>query len=314
MNNDLFLIESFLDMMIAERAATDNTAESYRHDLTNFMVFCQKNQSSLDTAGTDITRQYFIHLAKQKRAHSTTGRHLSCLRQFYHFMLTEGHITVDPTLVIEHQRKQRPLPHALTEEEIEKLLTIAHQDDSAAGLRLSTLLEILYATGLRVSELLSLQLSMIRFSIDGTMTPYVVVKGKGRKERLVPLHQRAINSLQHYLVLRDPKATHSYLFPKDKNRGNKITKNHPSSKMGYMTRQRFGQLLKELALRANIDPDRVSPHVIRHTFASHLLQHGADLRAIQTMLGHASITTTQIYTHIVDQQLRDYVLNCHPLA
>ncbi|MBL0319011.1 MAG: tyrosine recombinase [Alphaproteobacteria bacterium] len=313
MNADIYLVESFLDMMVAERAATPNTIDSYRRDLLAFLQFCHKEQTSIIAIEADKLRRYFTKQSKQKMASSTSSRHLSALRQFYHFLLSENHIQVDPTIAVEHQRKQRPLPHALSEDDINLLLSTAHSDESIAGLRFSTLLEILYATGLRVTELLSLTHSMIRIGADGQIVPFLVVEGKGRKERLVPLHDKAIVMLKKYLSLRDATPTNPYLFPIDPNRGAKPTKQKKQSK-GHMTRQRFGQLLKDLALRANVDPDRVSPHVIRHSFASHLLHHGADLRTIQTLLGHSSITTTQIYTHIVDQQLRDYVLSCHPLA
>ncbi|HER27487.1 MAG TPA: tyrosine recombinase [Rhodospirillales bacterium] len=236
-------------------------------------------------------------------APSTSARKLSALRQYFRFLVAEGYRQDDPSAAIDSPRQGRSLPKYLNEDEVDQLLRAAANRRGSDGKRLVALLEILYATGLRVSELVGLPLAAL--SRDGTM---LIVRGKGDKERMVPLSEPATQAVEIYrqvrqtfLPKRKSQVSDKYLFPS-------------RAKQGFLTRARFGQLLKKLAVEARLDPDRVSPHVLRHSFASHLLAHGADLRSLQQMLGHADIATTQIYTHVLDERLKRLVAEAHPLA
>ena len=242
------------------------------------------------------------NLSSRGMASSTAARHLSTIRQFFKFLYAEGQRGDDPAVAIDSPAIGKSLPKYLSEEEVEKLLNATQQFDGAEGLRLVVFLEILYATGLRVSELVGLPLSAV--AGDGRM---LIVRGKGGKERMVPLSEPAMEALSNYRDVRDHflpnKRQHiasSYLFPS-------------RSKEGHLTRARFAQLLKEVAVVAGVETARVSPHVLRHSFASHMLAHGADLRTLQQMLGHSDISTTQIYTHVLDERLKALVER-HPLA
>jgi len=292
-------IEAFLEMLIAERGATQNTVAAYRQDLFDFADFLKV---PLDKVSPPEVNAYLMALSQQGMASATVSRRLSALRQFYQFLISEGWVTTDPTTSIDTPRHQRPLPKILSEEDITRLLVYAATQTDPEGLRLYAMLETLYATGLRVSELVSLP-----FTVYHLDRPFLLIKGKGGKERLVPLSEPARSSLDAYLHVRgfflqrakpDEK---KWLFPSH-------------SKEGHITRQRFGQLLKALALAINLDPIKISPHVIRHAFATHLLRHGADLLTIQKLLGHADLSTTQIYTHVVTDHLRDLVYHHHPLS
>lgn len=292
--------EAFLEMMDAERGAAINTRLAYGRDLAAYEAFLAPLGRTPATASSDDLRLYLARLRRDGNAASSVARRLSAVRQLHRFLCEEGHRRDDPTAGIDSPRRSRSLPKTLTEAEIAALLDQAMGRPGVEGLRLVALLEILYATGLRVSELVSLPLSAL-----GADRRFVVVSGKGGKERLVPLGEPAQAALDAYLAERatfEPGPGGSrYLFP---SRGDS----------GHLTRQRFAQVLKETALGAGIDPGRVSPHVIRHAFATHLLAHGADLRAIQKMLGHADIATTQIYTHVLGDRLESLVSAHHPLA
>ncbi len=237
-------------------------------------------------------------------APGTSARRLSALRQFFRFLFAERFREDDPCCAIDSPRQGRPLPRYLSEEEVERLLAAAHRRGGGKGKRLAALMEVLYATGLRVSELVALPLSAM--SRDGRM---LIVNGKGGKERMVPLSEPATEAVAVYQRTREhfmpagrrPDESSPWLFPS-------------RSRAGHLTRNRFGQLLKGLAVDAGVDPAKVSPHVLRHSFASHLLAHGADLRSLQQMLGHADIATTQIYTHVLDERLKRLVNEAHPLA
>ena len=296
-------IDAFLDMMVAERGAAANTLESYRCDLEDFRAFVASRKRIAEDASQAHIRGYLKRLSEAGMAPSTSARRLSTLRQFFNFLCQERIRDDDPTAALESPRQGRPLPKCLSEEEVNRLLEKANARTGPEGLRLVALLEILYATGLRVSELVGLPLSAL--SRDGRM---LVVRGKGDKERLVPLSEPAVDALDAYL------AVHERFLPSGR-RGAAVGQLFPSrAKQGFLTRARFAQLLNELALEAGIDRKRVSPHVLRHSFASHLLAHGADLRALQQMLGHADIATTQIYTHVLDERLKALVNQSHPLA
>lgn len=305
--NDQNLIELFLEMILTERAASLNTLESYRKDLE---IFLENSNSDLLNATSDGLRIYLKKLENQGFAASTAARKLSCLRQFYKFLYAEGIRSDNPTLDFDSPKIGRSLPKLLSEKEVGILLgqaaKIAECSNHVNDLRLRALLELLYATGLRVSELVSLPITALRSG-----EPYIYVLGKGDKERLVPLSQRAIKAVDDYIgamkVAKDSKgnlkfsAKQKWLFP---SRG----------KLGHLTRHRFSQSLKELGAMAGLAPSRLSPHVVRHAFATHLLSNGADLRAVQKMLGHADISTTQIYTHVLEERLKSLVQSKHPLA
>jgi integrase/recombinase XerD len=314
--------EAFLEMLLVERGAARNTIQSYRRDLDGFARFAATTGVAPEGATAETIRSFLAAEAAAGMSPRTTARRLSALRQFYRFLFDEGIRDDDPTTAIDQPKRGRPLPKYLSEAEVARLLLpggpgprpgapAADRDGRAAAerLRLRALLEVLYATGLRVSELVGLPLSALQR--DGRT---LLVRGKGAKERLVPLTEPALAALALYLPVRSrfvpaPPGTEAkrrapaspWLFPS-------------RSARGHLTRVRFGQLLKEAAHAAGLDPERVSPHVLRHSFASHLLAHGADLRSVQQMLGHADIATTQVYTHILAERLQSLVRAAHPLA
>ena len=295
--------EAFLEMLAAERGAAANTVAAYRRDLDAFAGHAAAGGVTLETAGAEHVRGFLGALAAAGAAPRTAARRLSALRQFYRFLLDEGMRSDDPTAAIDGPRVRPALPKFLSEDEVDRLLAAAAARDDADGLRRVALLEVLYATGLRVSELVGLPLAAV--ARDGRT---LVVRGKGGKERLVPLTEPAAAALAAYGVVREtflPKGrarrASPWLFPS-------------RSRQGHLTRARFAQILKEVAVDAGLAPSRVSPHVLRHSFASHLLARGADLRSLQQMLGHADIATTQIYTHVLDARLKSLVNQAHPLA
>jgi integrase/recombinase XerD len=286
-------------LVAADRGAARLTLAAYRNDLVDLSGFLAARGAALDTAGAPMLHDYLAASATRRLAPRTVARRLSAIRQFYRFLLTDGARGDDPTSGLDTPRLGRPLPKVLTEAEVGRLIATAAAWQEE-GVRLRCLLELLYATGLRVSELVTLPLAAAQRD-----PRFMLVRGKGGKERIVPLSPPSRQALAEYLTARkdflpDGGASR-FLFP---SRGRE----------GHLTRQRCGQLLKELALGANLDPARLSPHVLRHAFASHLLDHGADLRSVQQMLGHADIATTQIYTHVQSDRLRRLVETAHPLA
>lgn len=288
-------------MLASERGSALNTLESYRRDLVDCEAFLKEHDFALEQAEASLLRQYLNSLYDREMTSSSIARHISALKQFFQFLIMEGVRQEDPTSLLARPKKMKPLPKILTEEEITQLLETVSQDPSSEGRRLEALLEVLYASGLRVSELISLTHDAI---LQAEQT--LIVRGKGDKERMVPLSSYAIRALDKYLTVRPdfiphPHAGSKWLFPS-------------YGKSGHLTRQRFGQLLKDLALQTGIDPGKVSPHVIRHAFATHLLNGGADLISVQNMLGHADISTTQIYTHVMHKKLQEVIQNCHPLS
>lgn len=293
-------IEAFLEMLQAERGASVNTLAAYGADLADLQAFLTRRRQSPETADAAALRAYLKSLDYLGMTPRTVARRLSVLRQFFRFLLAERMREDDPASTLDSPKLGRPLPKVLSRVEVDRLIEAARARGEADGGRMATLLEILYAAGLRVSELVTLPLSAVER--DPTM---LIVRGKGDKERLVPLSDPARAAIAAWLRMRSgllgEEETSRYLFP---SRG----------RSGHLTRQRFAQLLKEAALGAGINPARVSPHVLRHAFASHLLEGGADLRSVQLMLGHADIATTQIYTHVLDEKLRALVQDKHPLA
>lgn len=298
----------FLDMLTAERGAAAHTVEAYTRDLADFLAFLAAKGKNAKSATPDHIRAYLAGLARKGLAPTSRARKLSAIRQFFRFLLGEGLRKGDPCSAIDSPRLGRPLPKILSLAEVETLLQTAKDASGNAeegigrrrALRLYAALETLYATGLRVSELIALPRNVLTAD-DRVLT----VKGKGGRERLVPLNETAQGALQAHLAAiradeREVKRASVWLFP--------------SSGGEHLTRQRFGQELKVLAAAAGIEPARVSPHVLRHAFASHLLERGADLRTVQQLLGHADISTTQIYTHVIEERLRRLVEEHHPLA
>jgi integrase/recombinase XerD len=295
-----FWTESFLEMMVAERGASRHTIDAYRRDLTGYGHFLDRRGLQCETADSAAVRAWLAQLSAEGLSAATMARRLSAIRQLHRFLYLEGGRADDPTQTIEGPRQQRPLPKLLDETEITALIDAARARPDAEGIRLTACLELLYAAGLRASELIGLPLSAL--APDRSL---LVVSGKGGKERMVPIGRAARAALEAYLEMRATflgrRPSSPYLFPS-------------RARSGHLTRQRLAQLLKELAPEAGIDPARISPHVLRHAFASHLLAGGADLRAVQTMLGHADIATTQIYTHVQGDRLAAAVRAHHPLA
>jgi integrase/recombinase XerD len=302
------LIELFLDMLAAERGAATNTLTAYRNDLKDVSAHLRAKQTNLIAADTQKLRGFLAELADRGFKAASLGRRLSAVRQFYRFLYAEGHRGDDPAAVLEGPKRGRSLPKVLSVADVDALLNEARRqaEDTGAALlvrlraaRLLCLLEIVYATGLRVSELMTLPASAARR--DQRM---LVVRGKGGKERLVPLNQASRRAMADYLALRAEagRATESkWLFPS-------------FGEQGHLTRQHFARELNALGSACGISPARLSPHVLRHAFASHLLHNGADLRVVQTLLGHADISTTQIYTHVLEDRLKSLVRDLHPLT
>ncbi|HXU98955.1 MAG TPA: tyrosine recombinase [Caulobacteraceae bacterium] len=293
--------EAFLEMMAAERGASLNTLAAYRRDLADLEGFLAARSLVFKTATAEDIEAYFTALGARGLAPATAARRRAAVRQFYRFVLGEGWSADDPSRRVAAPRLGRPLPKVLTREEMERLIAAAGEGDPAAGARLAAMVELAYAAGLRVSELTSLTLAAV-----ASDPAWLIVKGKGGKERLAPLGGRARSAVKAWLPHRRsflPKGVKEspWLFP-SRGRG------------GRLTPRRFAQLLAEAALAAGLDPDAVSPHVLRHAFATHLLEGGADLRVVQTLLGHADIATTQIYTHVTQERLAEVVRTRHPLA
>jgi integrase/recombinase XerD len=284
-------LELFVEMLAAERGAAENTIDAYERDLNDAARFLK---APLAGASTEDLRRYFARLARAGMAPSTASRRRSVLRQFFRFLYAEGLRGDDPTAGIDAPRRARRLPKLVAEDEMGRLLEAARALPPPDSLRLIAMLELLYGGGLRISELVSLP-----FPPSADREDFLLVRGKGGKERLVPLSPPAMAALAAWIAVRPKGGRH--LFP---SRG----------KQGYLTRRRVGQQLKALAIAAGVDPKRLSPHVLRHAFATHLLANGADLRAVQRMLGHADIATTQIYTHVLDERLQSLVRDKHPLA
>lgn len=294
-------IDSFLEMLSAERGLAKNSLLAYQTDLAEFSGFMTGHGEAPENISVEALRKYVQGLHDAGLKPATAARRLSALRQFFKFLVQENIRKDDPAALLDAPKRARPLPKLLSEGEVDLLLKEARslRDDPGESARLTALLEVLYATGLRVSELVGL-----RWPPFGDDPRFLVIRGKGGKERLVPLSEPARIAIEEYVGWRGDfmtSKTSPWLFP---SRG----------EAGHLTRQRFGQLLKDLAIAAGIMPSKVSPHVLRHAFASHLLAHGADLRAVQKMLGHADISTTQIYTHVLEARKQALVRQHHPLA
>lgn len=301
------LIDGFIDMMAAERGAAKNTLDAYRRDCEDLAAFLTSAGTSLKKADTDTIRDWLEDGRARGLKASSAARRLSSAKQLFRFLYAEQKRGDDPAARLTGPKREQALPKILSIKEVDALLAMAEEgiDDPkrplrerAAAARMSALLELLYATGLRVSELVALPTSVAR-----SKERLLSIKGKGGRERLVPLTQKARDALKRHMEFRaaTKQDQSKFLFPAE-------------SENGFLPRQVFARDLKAIAIAAGLDPARISPHVLRHAFASHLLQNGADLRSVQQLLGHADISTTQIYTHILDERLKSLVRDLHPLG
>jgi integrase/recombinase XerD len=294
-------VEAFLEMMAVERASARNTLTAYAKDLADAAAFLGARGRDLADAAPEDVEAYFADMGARGLSAATAARRRAAVRGLYRFAAGEGWRADDPSRRVDAPKQGRPLPHVLSRKEIDALIAAATAKDGAAGLRLGCMIELLYASGLRISELLALPLAAIARD-----PAYLIVKGKGGKERLAPLNAPARAAIKAYLPVRKRffakgAADSPWLFP---SRG----------AGGRLTRRRFAQMLDEAALVAGLDPAKLSPHGLRHAFATHLLEGGADLRTVQKLLGHADIATTQIYTHVAQDRLRGVMEEKHPLA
>jgi integrase/recombinase XerD len=307
MSKDINWIESFLETIHAERNASENTLQAYRRDLVAFLDFLKPRRLTLAKVTRNDIEDYIISLESDGLAQATRARRLSAIKQVYRYGFEERLVADDPSIEIKGPKAKRKLPNHLSEDDVNKMLEGAMKTGRtpADRRRSTTLMQILYATGMRVSELVSLPVASVRGDPE-----MLLVKGKGGKERLVPLSAPAKMAIAAYLVDWDQSqelahqkgiAASKFLFP---SRG----------KLGHLTRVRFYTLIKEICVNAGVDPSNVSPHTLRHAFATHLLANGADLRVIQMLLGHADVATTEIYTHVLDEKLKSLVFEHHPLA
>jgi len=296
-----YLVDAFLEMMSAERGAAKNTIEAYRRDLSDYSGWLARRGAGPKEASREQVVGYLAFLDGQGLSASTGARKLSAIRQFHKFLCADGLRADDPTRIVASPKTRRALPKVLSVGEVDRLLALAEEEANAeasaakhaSALRLYVLLELLYATGMRVSELVGLRRSAVMRDAS-----FLNIIGKGNKERVVPVNDRARDAVRAYVATLPPGP---WLFP-------------ANGEDGHLSRQVFARDLKSLAGRAGISAARVAPHVLRHAFASHLLAGGADLRVVQTLLGHADISTTQIYTHVLDEKLRTLVETHHPLA
>lgn len=291
-------VEAFLEMMAVERDASPHTLSAYGRDLADAEAGIAGGLMGADEAGVEA---WYADLGRRGLSAATQARRRSAVRQFFRFALGEGWRSDDPSRRLDAPKQGRSLPRTLSGDEIERLLAAAAAHEGAAGLRMVTLVELAYASGLRVSELLGLKVEAVRRD-----PAFLIVRGKGGKERLAPLNPSAREAVKAWLTARDAARSGTtpdspWLFPS-------------ASAKGHLTPRRFAQLLDQAAIDAGIDPARVSPHVLRHAFATHLLEGGADLRVVQSLLGHADIATTQIYTHVATDRLAQVVRDKHPLG
>ncbi len=297
-------VERFLEMLLAERGASLNTLNAYRRDLEDFTAFIRPRGLDLLSADPAAIRSYLIHLDDGGFSERTAARRLSALRSFYRFAFDESFRAEDPTSTLDSPKLGQTLPKCLSVEEIERLLQATASLPPLQSAEAIAMIELLYATGLRITELVTLPVAAVR-----RQQKTLLVRGKGQKERIVPLGEEAQLAIAQWLPQREkllkPKEHSPWLFPAHRQNG---------GKRGPVARQTFGLFLKRIATQAALDPTKISPHVLRHAFATHLLSGGADLRSVQQMLGHSDIATTQIYTHVVDDAKRNLVNHHHPLA
>lgn len=318
--NNQELITRFIEKIKAEDGLSNNTAISYQKDLQLFNQFLQEQLIDNFQIDLNVIREYLIDLDNKEFNASSIARKISSIKSFYKFLQQENIVKNNPCDDLSSPKIPAKLPKFLTEEEVFKLLDHVNKDQSEFGVKLSTMLEIMYSSGLRVTELVSLEMSCLVFE-NNILQNYLIIKGKGQKERITPLNQASIKKLNQYLEIRNNYFDRSckWIFvgksrsSKKKNIINQHSKK-PKKSQNHLTRQRFHGMLKELAIASGIDPIRVHPHVIRHSFATHLLNNGIDLRLLQELLGHSDITSTEIYTHIMTSKLKQVINQHHPLS
>lgn len=302
------LLENFIEMMLAERAVSKNTITSYQNDLEQFLGWVTINKKVIEEIRQEDLMAYIFFLSNQKLSASSVIRKISSLRQFFNFLINEDYIKINPTIELESPKKEQNLPKALLQQQIDLLLITAEEDKTLEGIRNMAMLEILYSTGMRISELMQLKMSSLQKNLSDDPNLFAtIISGKGNRERVIILSEKAMKALKKFLTIRSEflKQTHSdYIFPSFMKNG----------KATHLTRQRFFQIIKSLAQKAGLDMKAISPHKIRHSFATHLLANGADLRIVQEMLGHADISSTQIYTKVLPEKAKELVQKSHPLA
>jgi integrase/recombinase XerD len=300
----MLYIERFLENFLAEGGGSKNSVIAYKKDLLDFSVFIAKLNIDQDAVTTNDIESFIIYLAKKNLKSRSTARKIAAVRNYYNFLVTERILPFNPATFASIPKYTASLPNPLSVNEIINLVDYSGKDKSPEGIRLSAMINLLYASGLRVSELISLKASDILLG-DDNIREVFIIQGKGSKERLVITNARATENIKKYLPFR-------YLFIEKNNPSSKIYLFPSRAKQGYMTRQNFALNLKNAALNAGLDPNKISPHILRHSFATHLLSNGADLRSIQALLGHSDISTTQIYTHITNERLIE-TIHKHPL-
>lgn len=294
----------FLESISIEKASSKNTVESYKNDLQKFKEFLDQEKVSIEEVTTDDIRKFIASMTTNSLEGSTIARKISALRQFFAFLYSEQIIKYNPALSIDLPKKRQNLPSVLSEEEVIKILDTAYLDKTPQGMRNVAMLELLYASGMRISELISLKLSHLQIN-NNYIKPYILITGKGDKERIIAINRKSISALREYLQIREVFTSSKgdqWLFPSKQ------------SDQGHITRQYFAKILKKIAIDVGISPKDISPHKVRHSFATHLLNHGADLRVIQELLGHKNVSTTQIYTHVANEKLKSTVEQFHPLS
>jgi integrase/recombinase XerD len=289
-------VEQFIEMLASEMGSSPNTISSYLSDIRHYIEFLNKHTLNLLNPSKNDIEHYFSYLSEKGMSGRTKARRLSTLRTLYTFLLREKKIESNPTKLIERPKQGRSLPKLLSESETESLITAAYNSPHPDYARRVVFIELLYATGMRISELIQLKLSDIQW-----LDECILVTGKGNKQRIIPFNQSTKSALIKYIHVSQPSSKLGWLFPS-------------SNKISHLTRQRFFQIIKELAIDAGLDPLKVSPHVIRHAFATHLLNHGANLINVQKLMGHTDVAATEIYTHIMTVKLKETVLNHHPLS
>ena len=300
MNNQLIL-ENFLEVLASEKGLAVNTRISYKNDILQFLFFLEKNKKKINEITSIDIEKFISKFTTQALEKSTISRKMSSLSHFFIFLLEENIIKSNPIHELDLPKKIKKLPKILSVDQVDKLIKSSREDQSVNGIRLNTMIEILYATGIRVSELVEMKLSATYAEKN-----FLLIQGKGNKERLVPISENTENKIKDYLKIRNEFINNDteskWLFPSKQ------------SSKGHITRQRFNQLLQTLCERVNLNNIRISPHKLRHAFATHLLTNGVDLRSLQQMLGHADISTTQIYTHVLKDRLKKLVSDNHPLS
>lgn len=312
------IIKNFLEKIYAEDGLSKNTVESYERDLKLFQNYIEKHQKNLENAKQEDIKKYLNFLYQNDIKTSSLSRKISSLRNFYNFLVNEKLILDNPMQNIENPKKSKNLPKFLNEEEVFKILDHIQNDKSEFGIKLSCILEILYGSGLRITELVSIPIGAIQYNEDNTIKNYIIIKGKGNKERIVPLSKSAIKKLTEYINLREKiglkKSKWLFMGEFRMSKSSEIAKKRDFMLQNdkHISRQRINQMLKELALKIGINPDIVYPHALRHSFATHLLNNGINIRYLQELLGHATISTTEVYTYMLDKNLH-ILLEKHPL-